>query len=60
MVKEYTVYSRNPLTVIQNMISNPAFNGQFDYSPYAEFEDKSRRRSDVMSGDWAWEKAASI
>lgn len=60
MVKEYTVYHRDPLAVIRNMISNPAFNGQFDYSPYMEFEDEYRRRSDVMSGDWAWQQAASF
>lgn len=60
MVKDYTVYYRDPLAVIQNVISNPAFNGQFDYSPYMEFEDESRRRSDVMSGDWAWEQAAGF
>jgi len=60
MVKEYTVFCRDPLTVIQNMISNPTFNGQFDYSPYMEFEDESQRRSDVMSADWAWEQAAGF
>lgn len=58
MVKEYTVYYRNPLAVIRNMISNLAFDGQFDYSPFMEFEGESRQRSDVMSGDWAWEQAA--
>ena len=57
MTKEYTVHYRNPLTVIRNMISNPGFNGKFDYSPYMEFEDDVRRRSDVMSGDWVWEQA---
>lgn len=60
MVEGYTVYYRDPRTVIQNVISNPAFNGQFDYSPYMEFEDESWWWSDVMSGDWAWEKAAGF
>lgn len=57
MVKEYTVYYRNPLVVIRNMISNPNFNGQFDYSPFKEFEGNLRQRSDVMSGNWVWEQA---
>ena len=57
MVKEYTVYYRDPLVVIRNMISNPNFNGQFDYSPFEEFEGNLRQRSDVMSGDWVWEQA---
>ena len=59
MVKEYTVYYCNPLTVIQNILSNPSFKGQFDYSPYEESEDGVRRRSDLMSGDWAWKQAVS-
>lgn len=60
MVKEYTVYYRDPLTVMRNVIANPAFNSQFDYAPYMEFEDESRQRSDVMSGDWVWEQAAGF
>lgn len=42
MVKEYTVYYHNPLTVIQNILSNLSFKGQFDYSPYKESEDGVR------------------
>jgi hypothetical protein len=57
MVKEYTVYYRNPLTVLRNMISNPGFDRQFDYSPYKESEDGAHKWSDVMSGNWAWERA---
>ena len=60
MVKEYTVYYRDPLTVIRNMISNPSFDGQFDYSPYREFENELQQWTDVMSGDWAWEQAVSF
>ena len=60
MVKEYKVYYRNPLAVLRNMISNPSFNGQFDYSPYQEFEDGVRRWSDVMSADWVWEQAVGF
>ena len=60
MIKEYTVFYRNPLTVIRNMISNPSFDGQFDYSPYMEFEDEHRRWTDVMSGDWVWKQAVGF
>ena len=60
MIKEYTVYYHDPLTVIRNMISNPSFNGQFDYSPYMEFENDLWQWSDVMSGDWAWKQAVSF
>ena len=57
MLKEYTVYFRDSLSVVRSMISNPDFNGQFDYAPYREFEDGKRRWTDVMSGNWAWKQA---
>lgn len=57
MLKEYKVFFRNPRAVIQNVISNPDFNGQFDYAPYTEFEDGTQRWTDVMSGKWAWKQA---
>ena len=57
MLKEYTAYFRDPLCIIRSMISNPDFKGQFDYTPYREFEDGTRRWTDIMSGDWAWKQA---
>lgn len=60
MLKEYTVCFRDPLSVVRSMISNPDFNGQFDYAPYTEHEDGKRRWSDVMSGDWAWKQAVRL
>jgi hypothetical protein len=60
MVKEYTVYYRNPLTVLRQIISNPSFEGKFDYAPYQEFEGDARRWTDVMSGNWVWKQAVSL
>ena len=40
MLTDYTVFFRNPLAVARSIISNPDFNGQFDYAPYMEFEDE--------------------
>lgn len=57
MLKDYTVYFRDPLSVVRNIISNSDFKGQFDYAPYREFEDGKRRWTDVMSGNWAWKQA---
>ena len=57
MLKEYTVYFRDPLSVVRSMLSNPDFRDQFDYAPYREFEDGKRRWMDVMSGDWVWDQA---
>lgn len=57
MLKEYTVFFRDPLAVVRSIISNPDFDGQFDYAPYMEFEDGKERWTDVMSGKWAWKQA---
>ena len=57
MLHEYKVFFRDPLSVVQSMISNPDFKGQFDYTPYREFEGDERRLTDLMSGNWAWKQA---
>jgi len=57
MTRDYTVFFRDPLSVIRSMISNPDFKGQFDYAPYREFEGGQRRLGDLMSGNWAWKQA---
>jgi hypothetical protein len=57
MLHRYTVYFRDPLSVIRSMISNPDFKDQFDYAPYREFEGGQRRLTDLMSGNWAWKQA---
>ena len=60
MLKKYTVFFRDPLAVVWAIISNPDFNGQFDYAPYMEFEDEKQRWTDVMSGKWAWKQAVGF
>lgn len=60
MLREYTVYFRDPLSVIRSMISNPDFKGQFDYAPYREFEGGQRCLEDLMSGNWAWKQAVCL
>jgi hypothetical protein len=57
MLKEHTIFFRDPLAVVRNIISNPDFDGQFDYAPYTEFEDEKQRWTDLMSGKWAWKQA---
>ena len=57
MLREYTVFFRDPLSVVRSMISNPNFKGQFDYAPYREFAGGHRRLADLMSGNWAWKQA---
>jgi hypothetical protein len=59
MKTSYEVWYRDPLEVVHNMLSNPDFNDQFNYSPFQEFEDDKRKWSNLMSGNWAWTQAAS-
>jgi hypothetical protein len=60
MLKDYVVFFRDPLAVVRSVVSNPDFDGQFDYAPYTEYEDEKRRWSDLMSGEWAWKQAVGI
>jgi Plavaka transposase len=60
MTSDYEVFFRDPKQVIHNMLANPDFDGEFDYSPYQEFEDEKRRWTNFMSGNWAWKQAICI
>jgi hypothetical protein len=40
------------------LLSNPDFDGEFDYVPYKEFEPNGDRRfQNFFSGDWVWSQA---
>ncbi|KAJ8701478.1 hypothetical protein PTI98_000250 [Pleurotus ostreatus] len=59
--KIYEVWFRDPDIVLQNMLDNPDFDGEFDYSPYVEVDDKNNRRwGDAMSANYAWRHATEI
>ncbi|KAF8871508.1 hypothetical protein BD779DRAFT_1453918 [Infundibulicybe gibba] len=58
---EYEVWYRDPDTVIKNMLDNPDFDGQFDYTPYVSVgKDGQRRWNDFMSGNYAWKHCDDI
>lgn len=58
MTADYDVWFRDPRILVQNMISNPEFDGEFDYAPYHEYSaDNQHRFEDFMSGNWAWKQA---
>jgi hypothetical protein len=38
MNDEFHVWYRDPRTVIRNMLANPDFDGEIDYSPFCEVE----------------------
>jgi len=65
MNASYTVWFRDPRTVIHNMLGNPDLKNETDYVPYREWivgegDDSKRQWCNVMSGDWAWDQAVSL
>ena len=57
---DYDIWFRDPRLLVQALIANPEFKGQFDFTPYQEYSaDGQHRFGDFMSGDWAWKQAVS-
>lgn len=60
MSQEYGVWCWNSRTVMHNQLSSPDFNGEIDYQAKQVFTaDGQREYSDLMSGNWAWQKSVS-
>lgn len=58
MKAEYEVWYRDPLIVIENMLKNPDFCGEFDFVPYKEYDQHGvRRYGNFLSGEWCWQQA---
>ncbi|KAI5982905.1 hypothetical protein EDD15DRAFT_2391024 [Pisolithus albus] len=62
MDEPYEYWFRDPLSLVENILSNSEFHGEFDYGPYRDFTtgDSKRRFEHFMSGDWAWSQADAI
>lgn len=61
MMAKYDVWFQDPCTIIQNLISNPDFDGRFDYMPFQEYDRIGNHHlCDFMSGNWAWRQAVSL
>lgn len=60
---KYVVHARNTLHAAEAMAASSDFDGKFDTVPYEEFietaEGPSRRLCNLMSAQWAYEKAVS-
>jgi hypothetical protein len=57
----YDVWFRDPRTVVQNIIGNQDFDGEFDFAPHQDFDAGGERQyQDFMSGDWAWDQAVCL
>ena len=62
MKQKFEVWYRDPHNVVHQLLSNPDFAKEVDLCPYCEFstEGDVRQCGDFMSGNWAWQQAASI
>lgn len=57
---DYDIWFRDPRLLVQELIANPEFKGQFDFTPFQEYSaDGQHRFENFMSGDWAWKQAVS-
>ena len=60
MTEEHEVWFRDPVTLLENLLANPDFKDEFDYTPYQEYAaDGSHHFRDFMSGSWVWQQAVS-
>ena len=58
---EYNGWFYDPCKLIRNIIANHAFDGEFNYAPYQEYDCKGQHRfHDVFSGNWCWQQAVSL
>ena len=57
---DYDIWFCDPCLLVHEMIGNPEFKHEFEYTPYHEFSaDGQHRFENFMSGDWAWKQAVS-
>ena len=56
----YDIWFCNAHLLVQEMIANHDFVGEFDFVPYQEYSaDGQHHFENFMSGDWAWKQAVS-
>ncbi|KAG1763021.1 hypothetical protein EDD22DRAFT_979524 [Suillus occidentalis] len=61
MTAPYNVWYRDPLELVHNMLANPKFNGEIEFSPYRDYTtDNKWYWKNLLSGDWAWNQADLI
>ncbi|KAL7278565.1 hypothetical protein ACG7TL_007564 [Trametes sanguinea] len=64
MNAEFSVFYRDPLAIVHNMLANPDYKGDIDFAPFRETapspNGEQRRLENFMSGEWAWRQANII
>ncbi|KAF9526782.1 hypothetical protein CPB83DRAFT_870278 [Crepidotus variabilis] len=57
----YELNLQDILCLVEDMLANPEFHGQFDTTPFREYEkDGQRAWSNFMSGNWSFDEADEI
>ncbi|KAF9238354.1 hypothetical protein BU15DRAFT_88408 [Melanogaster broomeanus] len=58
----YDFWFRPAYRLVERLLSNTDFDGEFDYVPHRDFagENEARCYENFMSGDWAWTQADRI
>ena len=55
MTNKNDVWFCNPVTLLENLLVDPGFKDEFDYTPYQEhIEDGLHCFHDFISGNWSW------
>jgi Plavaka transposase len=55
------VWHHDLYKLVENLLSNPDFDREFNYTPYKEFDPNGDCVfQDFFSGNWAWEQAVSL
>ena len=61
MTERYTVHFRDARAVVLELLKNPEFKDDIDFGPYEEYDENGDRiLRDLMSAEWAWEKAVRL
>lgn len=61
MQESYELNVRDIISVFDEQLGSKEFDGQFEYTPYEEYDQKgSRVYSDLMSGNWAFCEAVCV
>ncbi|KAN0129101.1 hypothetical protein V8E53_013097 [Lactarius tabidus] len=61
MQESYELNVRDVLSVFEEQLASKEFDGQFEYTPYEEYDEKgSRVYCNFMSGNWAFREADTI
>ena len=58
MEETYELNARDVMVVLEHQLADPAFAGQFETTPYEEYDHAGDHvYSNLMSGHWAYEEA---